>query len=485
MLLNSKYVLVGVLALALGSAAVGRSIIEREIDGDAALGVEVRRGDLEIRVSTIGTLIAPRSVTVASEIESNRAKIIKLAAEGTTVTEGDTLIEFDRTPFVDEETKLSRAVQEAEANLLEAKQNLKLLRVRGRQQRNDADRRVRLAQLDLDTRAQGGEPIRVRELRARMERAAQQLAELEEGYRDAQVFLGEGFITRKEHDRKRTELQEARRTHELAEAAYENQSKLQQPADLERARIALRRAEEDLSRVSDQATEEARRHEAVVQRAELALDAAKSDLARATEQLSKTKVLAPTSGLLVYNEVAIGSERRRVQVGDSVWIGQPVMTIPDTSVMAVDATVREFDIHKVVQGQKARVSLDALPDLRFDGTIDFIGNLASGRHRTTGQKEFSLRVLLADTDERLRPGMTARVDIHVEKREGVLVLPIESVFERGEETYCYLMDGDVTVERRVQVGRSNLDHVEIEDGLEEGDLVSLAPRESRSWLWGS
>lgn len=485
MLLKPGYLLVGALAVALGSAAVGRSVIEREADGEGVLGVAVRRGDLEIGISTIGTLIAPRSVTIASEVESNRAKIVKLAPEGTAVVEGDLLIAFDRTPFVEEQTKLSRLVQEAEANHLEAEQNLKLLEVRARQQRTEAERRLRLAQIDLETRAEGGEPIRARELRARLERSAQQLQEVEQAYKDSAVFLAEGFITRKEHARQEAEWNEARRSHELAQAAYQNQQSLQQPADLERARIAVKRAEEDVARADEQTAEEAKRQEAVVKRAVLALEAARSDLDRASEQLSKTEIRAPASGLLVYNEIAVGSERRRVQVGDSVWIGQPIMTIPDTSVMAVDTTVREFDIHQVVTGQSARVSLDALPDLRLEGRVDFIGNLATGRQRSTGQKEFALRLVLQSTDERLRPGMTARVDIDVERREGVLLLPIESVFERKGETYCYLTDGDTTVERRVRVGRSNLDQVEIVEGLEEGDVVSLAPRESRSWLWGS
>jgi HlyD family secretion protein len=449
---------------------------------DVAVG-RAERGVLDVRVIEMGTLVAPRSVTIASEIQSNRAKVVRLLAEGSLVRDGDVLVEFDAAPFLEDVTKYTRALKEADANRQQVRQDLELAKAKREQIVQDAEARARLAKLELTTLENGGGPLSVQEAKARVDQAEEQWRHASEGAADAEAFLGEGFITRKEYEEAFTRLSETRRAKALAVAQYDNLVKFRQPADLERARVALERAEKEHARAGETAVHEIARQQALLAKAEMAVEAAQSDLDKARGELANAKIASPASGFLVYNEIPVGSDYRRIQIGDSVWQGQAIMTIPDTSQMAVETSVREFDVHKVHPGQKARVKLEAFPGLTLDGQIEFIGNLATRRGAEGGDKQFSLRVLLTKTDPRLRPGMTAEVEIGVEQVRDALLVPIEAVFQQGGRSVCWVRDGGDLVEREVQLGSSNEDRVAILSGLRDGDVVSLLPRPDRSWPW--
>ena len=291
-------------------------------------------------------------------------------------------------------------------------------------------------------------------------------------------------MTRYERDQARARVEDARRGYELSLSAYDTLVKYRRPAEVERARVAVERATDETGRLRATAEAEAARQQTFRVKAETALEAARLDLRRAQDELAKAKIVAPASGFLIYNELSIGSEYRRIQIGDPVWNGQPIMTIPDTTLMAVETSVREFDVHKVHPRQKARVSFDAFPGLALDGHVDFIGNLATKSSNSRGGKEFGLRILLDGTDAKLRPGMTAQVDIDVDRIPDTLILPIEAIFEKDGRPYCYAEENGTVVEREIETGLSNADQVAIVSGLHEGQRVSLTPseRNSSSWL---
>ena len=84
------------------------------------------RGNLDVTLVEPGTLAAARSVTIASEIRSNRAKVVSLAADGTWVKPGDVVVSFDPTPFEEERDKVAAELHDAEATASRAEQERKL-----------------------------------------------------------------------------------------------------------------------------------------------------------------------------------------------------------------------------------------------------------------------------------------------------------------------------------------------------------------------
>jgi HlyD family secretion protein len=159
---------------------------------------------------------------------------------------------------------------------------------------------------------------------------------------------------------------------------------------------------------------------------------------------------------VVYKDVFFGSEQRKPQVGDQVWANQPLIILPDISRMVVETRVRETDVHKVERNQKVSVRVEAYPDLRLGGAVTLVGTLAQEEKERRGTKFFSVTVQIKESEPRLRPGMTARVEIEVEERPRAVYLA-----GRGARA------------REVVLGPSNADFVVIEKGLARGERVLL------------
>jgi HlyD family secretion protein len=176
---------------------------------------------------------------------------------------------------------------------------------------------------------------------------------------------------------------------------------------------------------------------------------------------------------VVYRDVFFGSEHRKPQVGDQVWANQPLIILPDISKMVVETKVRETDVHKLEKHQKVSVRVEAYPDLRLSGSVNLIGTLAQEERERRGAKFFGVTIQINESDPRLRPGMTARVEIQVEERARALAVPLEAVFEREGRTLAYVVVGRGLRPRELVLGPSNADFVVVEKGLEEGERVCL------------
>lgn len=77
--------------------------------------------------------------------------------------------------------------------------------------------------------------------------------------------------------------------------------------------------------------------------------------------------------------------------------------------------------------------------------------------------------------EKLKPGMTAVVEINVEVLHNVISVPIQALVQRGKDTWCYVSTKGNVEKRLVKLGKTNDKYVEIMSGLEEGEAVILNP----------
>jgi len=139
----------------------------------------------------------------------------------------------------------------------------------------------------------------------------------------------------------------------------------------------------------------------------------------------------------------------------------------------VETKVRETDIHKIERNQHVAVRVEAYPDLKLTGKVTLVGTLAQEERDRRGAKFFGVTVQVDGTEPRLRPGMTARVEIRVEERAQALYVPLEAVFERDGRHLCYVVRGRGLTAREVTLGPSNQDFVVVEKGLQRGERVAL------------
>jgi HlyD family secretion protein len=191
------------------------------------------------------------------------------------------------------------------------------------------------------------------------------------------------------------------------------------------------------------------------------------------ERIANSVVRAEGPGLVVYRDLFFGSDRRKPQVGDEVWPNQPVIALPDSSRLVVETRVREVDLHKVSTSQRVDVTVDAYPGLRLPGVVDLVGALAQDDASRAATKFFPVTIALSGGDPRLRPGMTAQVEIHVLRLPSALVVPVEAVFEDDEGPHVFVLKGGRPERRRVALAAANAFRAAIASGVESGEAVLL------------
>lgn len=181
------------------------------------------------------------------------------------------------------------------------------------------------------------------------------------------------------------------------------------------------------------------------------------------------EIVAPASGTIISLEI---EEGEIVTSGAlSYTSGSTLMTIADLSVMQIKAGVNEVDIGKVRLGQDVKIDVDAYAGATFHGVITHVAPAARDEQ---GVKIFDVEIDITDSDERLRPNMTANIEIQGDHREGVITIPIESAFKKQGRYVAYVFDGSPgePVEREIVTGITNIDKIEVVSGLKAGEVVA-------------
>jgi HlyD family secretion protein len=226
-----------------------------------------------------------------------------------------------------------------------------------------------------------------------------------------------------------------------------------------------------------------RSHEARIESLRSTLAYQELRLKRSTEQLTsfrqqvdRCKIKAPHDGFVIYAQDDDDDER--IEPGAQVRYKMDMFYLPDLSDMEVVTELHETIVERVREGMTARVRVEALPDFAIEGHVTSISPLPEVNRGARGVSEirnFRGTVKLHSVPERLRPGMTAEVEIVTAARPSAVVLPPGAVaYERGQG-FC-LVARDDTVERRpISLGEGTPDLVEVTKGLVPGEEVLLDP----------
>jgi HlyD family secretion protein len=449
-----------------------RWLVGSAVPTDVAVA-EVREGPFVVSIVETGALQALRSVTYASQIQSNQAKIVALAPEGRMVQKGDLLILFDSAPFEEEIRRTEAQLAEARAESQKAQQDVSLQGIQNTEELAAARLKAQRNELEQKDVEEGKGKLREEEARAAVTQAERELKKVETSLEDLRPLLKEGFITRAELERAEQAVSRASEDLSLARRKDESLVAYGRPLELTQARAETQSSRETLRQLQAAVAYRMAQKNAAVEAARSRIAEASARLELARQQLAKTEVRADVPGIVVYREVFFGSEQRKPQVGDQVWANQPLLILPDISKMVVEAKVRETDIHKVERNQNVEVRVEAYPDLRLSGRVSLIGTLAQEEKERRGTKFFGVTVEILESEPRLRPGMTARLEIQVERRPKALFVPVDGVFEREGRSVVYTVGRGGLSPRDVALGPSNRDFVVVLSGLSRGERISL------------
>ncbi|MFA5881206.1 MAG: HlyD family efflux transporter periplasmic adaptor subunit [Eubacteriales bacterium] len=158
------------------------------------------------------------------------------------------------------------------------------------------------------------------------------------------------------------------------------------------------------------------------------------------KQLSDYQITAPVDGEIAMasssggTSSSSGGGNTGWQVGDEVKAADILAVITGSKGMKVTVPVDEVDIAKVKVGQKANVTFDALLGRTFECSVSEVGLQGIVSNNVAS---FDVTISIDET-EGLKPGMTANVEIMVESKDGVLLLPIEAIQERQGRKFVQL-----------------------------------------------
>ncbi|HEY3216627.1 MAG TPA: efflux RND transporter periplasmic adaptor subunit [Candidatus Eisenbacteria bacterium] len=160
---------------------------------------------------------------------------------------------------------------------------------------------------------------------------------------------------------------------------------------------------------------------------------AEAALQGALDNLAKTRFAAPFDGAVSALNVEQGEV---VIMGTMNNPGTQIMTVSDLSRMLVKADVDETDVVDMRIGQKGKITVDALPDTSFQGTVVEIGStakrVAGVTGGTEGQTNFEVKVVFDQGVPQVRPGMTADVEIETATQPKAKTVPIQAVVVRAQ-----------------------------------------------------
>jgi HlyD family secretion protein len=422
------------------------------------------------------TAIQPASeaaqVSAAGNIELSSQRPVVLQVDGivnqVAVGVGDVVAANDLLVVLDT-TDLERAVKQAELNLASAQAQLDNL------QEPPDPAEVASARANLASAQQNLADVQAGPSQAELAAAEATLAgaqahyqELRDGPSDAELTqlsadLDKAMIALQQaqwdYDRvaykgdvgassQAATLQQATIDYNVAKAAYEIATQPASESDLQNALSAIQSAQEQLDTLRAQPTQadlaaaQAQvasaqsqldsllkgSSDAELKAAEISVEQAQLDLEAAQANLAQAQLRAPIPGTVLTVDV---------EVGQRVSAGLSAVTLADLSQLELTVNVAEVDVDKIKPGQGAEITVDALPDKVFKGSVTRITPFSASE---SGVVNYPVTVQITDTGlDGVRPGMTAVATFLGDELADSWLVPTSALLERGGETVVMIL----------------------------------------------
>lgn len=410
---------------------------------DKPLTTRVIRGDFINEVTERGDVESASNVEIRCEVESQGSgvMIIRIVPEGTYVQPGDFLVELDSSALRDQYVQQQIKVANEKALLIQAQRALDTAII-AKQEYLEGQYRQQRLQIEIQN-------FIAQENRRRAEdylKYSQSLAQ--KGYITQAQLEADQFSLEKAIK----ELESARTQLDVLERFTKVKMLKQLDADIETARAKL----------------EAQQHSCELQ---------EQELKKIEEQIKKCVITAPSAGQVVYaNQVGVrGQTDIIIQEGVRVRQYQTIIRLPDPKRMQVRTKVNESKVGLVRVGLPAKIRVDALAGVEFDGEVTDVGEYPlPTSFFNSNVKDYQVIVKINNPTEQLRGGLTAQVTILAQREPDALQVPVQAVFEVAGEFYCIAVNPDGSLQPvKVEIGPSNEKFVVIRKGLQEKQEVVL------------
>jgi len=476
----NKVLLAVVLCGGLGGAAwFALPVGGKEGDGRREGGTHtVARGTLRIMLSEKGTLKTKNSTFLSPE---TYAKIEWIIEEGKSVKKDELLVKLDKQETDKQREQLENQVTQLEAELKSATTNELIQQQQNQTNIEKAELAVEVARVELKKFLEADDPAERRKLMLAVESAETDVQRNEDQVKANEELRKEDFVTENQLREARILLKKAKNDLESAAMELKSYADYRRPLELRKKEAAVVEAERGLQQARQAAEAQLADKAAQVRQRESSLSSTKFQLDRTREILSKMEIKAPTDGTVLYGNPDQPWNRENIKVGQQVYQGMVLLTLPDPSEMAVTIQIHEADVDKLKVGMHAFVTSETQKDRTFEGEIVKIDSVANAGQNWWGGddvKRFKVEIALKGKDLNLKTGTSARAEIEVGEVLDTLSVPLQAVHDKEGKRYCFRVAAGKHEQVEVVLGANNDTMVEVKSGLKEGDRVLLSDPES-------
>ena len=460
------------------AAAAWASLSPRKVDPEElADNHVVERGGLRVSIESQANLEPIRKYVTDNQYRYT-TKVISAQPEGVMVKEGDVVVELDSTYVADRLERQELDVEQSGNLLTQSRQTLEI-------EESLADGRIATAKLAMEFAAtnllqyvDGTWPQQKRNLELSIQQVEEELLLAKEQLGWTEKLEANGFETKKALALQNLKVTQLTASLEKARENLRIAATYDYPRLKRRYESKMREAKLDFEREQARTAARLAKFRGNVKTREYVHDNEVDRLNWYKDQVEAAKIRAKKDGMVVYPQTRYSSSRGLIEEGTTVYYGQSVLSIPDTSKMKVTFMVHESDIHRLKMGQTARVELDSYKGQFLTARLSKIAHTPDGmtQYYRPGMKVYKTEAIVeGELPEDIRPGMSGSVTIGIANLEDVVTIPLKAVTSINGERICVVKNGDDEEFRKVTTGVYNDHRIQILSGLSVGETVSLSP----------
>lgn len=202
----------------------------------------------------------------------------------------------------------------------------------------------------------------------------------------------------------------------------------------------------------------------------LDMEQAKGKIKQAKTTFNDMFLVAPRSGIVIYEKLGWGGGGEKIKTGDVIRPQTAVASIPDLSSMKAVIRLNEVDRPYLKTGLKAEVRVEAFPDTLFKGEVMFISRIVNHDRELEQVKTYNVDVEIKSKENfRLKPGLSAHVTIFTDTLRHVFRIP--SYCLNGVKGKYHVKNDDAHIP--VELVRLNDGYAYVKGALEEGMVLNM------------
>ena len=395
----------------------------------------IARGDLVVSVTEQGTLESSNNTEIKCKVRGY-STVIWVVEGGTEVEAGDELVRLDTKRIEDAISLQTTNYHTAVATLAQSKAE------------------VAKAEIAIPAYLEGSYQTQLKSLERGLTIAQTNLETAKKMLANSRKLFRRGYVTELEVEGNAFTVTQAELELGVAETEIEVLEKYTKEMQMETLNGNLIASKSKL-----QADE-----------AGFAMDEAR--LVRAKDELENCVIKADRSGLVIYPSAAAWKQTPDITEGATIRKDQVLLLMPDLTKMQVKVGIHESIIDRIKPGQAARITL---PDRALDGKVSSVSPVTRPAGWWTGNVVKYDTIIELPSVDGLKPGMSAEVEVIIDRHADVLTIPVAAVVETVEGDLCWVKTADGAKRRSLKLGDTDDSFIIVKAGLKEADEVVLNP----------